>query len=86
MPRKANPALMKPLKLSALLEAVVGKGPLPRGQVVKKLWEYIKKNDLQDKVNKRNIHADAKLKPIFGKDLVNMFEMTKLVSKHLTND
>ncbi len=86
MPRKANPALMKPLKLSALLEAVVGKGPLPRGQVVKKLWEYIKKNDLQDKVNKRNIHADAKLKPIFGKDLVNMFEMTKLVSKHLTNE
>lgn len=83
MPRKANPALLKPLTVSPQLEAVVGKGPLPRGQVVKKLWEYIKANGLQDKVNKRNIHADAKLRPIFGKEEVNMFEMTKLVSKHL---
>lgn len=84
MPRKANPALLKPLNVSATLEAVVGKGPMPRGQVVKKLWEYIKSHGLQDKVNKRNIHADAKLKPVFGgKDEVNMFEMTKLVSKHL---
>ena len=84
MPRKANPALLKPLKVSALLEAVVGQGPLPRGQVVKKLWEYIKKNDLQNPANKRNIFADDKLMPIFGKKEVNMFEMTKLVSKHLS--
>lgn len=84
MPRKANPALMKPLKLSAELEAVVGPGPLPRGQVIKKLWEYIKKHDLQNPENKRNIFADDKLRPIFGKDEVTMFEMTKLVSAHLS--
>jgi upstream activation factor subunit UAF30 len=85
MPRKVNPALMKPLKVSADLEAVVGKGPMPRGQVVKKLWMYIKKNNLQDAKNRRNINADAKLKVIFGgKGTVNMFEMTKLVSKHLS--
>lgn len=84
MPRTANPALLKPLKVSAELEAVVGKGPLPRGQVVKKLWEYIKKNNLQNPANKRNIFADAALLPVFGgKKEVNMFEMTKLVSKHL---
>lgn len=84
MPRKANPALLKPLKVSAELEAVVGKGPMARGQVVKKLWEYIKKNNLQNPANKRNIFADAKLSPVFGgKKEVNMFEMTKLVSKHL---
>ena len=87
MPRKANSALLKPLKLSAELEAVVGKGPLPRSQVVKKLWEYIKKLDLQNPENKRNIIADDKLLPLFdGKKEVNMFEMTKLVSKHLTNE
>ncbi len=85
MPRKANPALMKPLNLSEELEAVIGKGPLPRGQVVKKLWEYIKKNDLQNPENKRNIFADDKLMPIFGKKEVTMFEMTKLVSSHLTD-
>lgn len=85
MVRKANPALLKPYQLSAELEAVVGKGPLPRGQVVKKLWEYIKAHGLQDSANKRNINADAKLKVIFGgKGQVNMFEMTKLVSAHLT--
>ena len=84
MPR-GNPALMKPLTVSSDLEAVVGKGPMARGQVVKKLWEYIKKNNLQDAKNRRNINADAKLKPIFGgKATVNMFEMTKLVSKHLS--
>jgi len=72
------------MNLSADLEAVVGKGPLPRGQVVKKLWEYIKKNDLQNPQNKRNILADEKLKVIFGgKGEVTMFEMTKLVSAHL---
>ncbi|MFA6189981.1 MAG: SWIB/MDM2 domain-containing protein [Candidatus Staskawiczbacteria bacterium] len=84
MPGKANSAFMKPLKLSADLEAVVGKGPMPRSEVVKKLWAYIKKNDLQNPKNKRNIFADDKLKPVFGKAEVNMFEMTKLVSKHLS--
>ena len=83
--KKANSAFMKPLKLSADLEAVVGKGPMPRSEVVKKLWVYIKKNDLQDQANKRNINADASLKVVFGgKSVVNMFEMTKLVSKHLS--
>lgn len=78
-------ALSKPLQLSAELEAVVGKGPMARSQVVKKLWEYIKGNDLQDAKNRRNINADAKLKPVFGgKAQVNMFEMTKLVSAHLS--
>ncbi len=85
MPRKANPALMKPLNISSELEAVIGPGPMPRGQVVKKLWEYIKKHDLQNPANKRNIFADDKLRPIFGKDEVTMFEMTKLVSPHLTD-
>jgi len=85
MPRKANPALMKPLKLSDELQAVVGAGPLPRGQVVKKLWEYIKKHDLQNPENKRNIIADEKLLPLFGgKKEVTMFEMTKLVSAHMS--
>lgn len=84
MVRKANPALLKPLELSADLEAIVGKGPLPRSQVVKKMWEYIKKHDLQNPANKRNILADDKLKKVFdGKDEVTMFEMTKLVSAHM---
>ena len=85
MPKKANSAFMKPLKLTADLEVVVGKGPMPRTEVVKKLWVYIKKNKLQDQKNKRNINADAKLKVVLGgKSVVNMFEMTKLVSKHLS--
>ncbi len=85
MVRKANPALLKPLNLSPELEAVVGKGPMSRGQVVKKLWEYIKKNGLQDQQNRRNINADEKLKKLFGgKGTVNMFEMTKLVSAHMS--
>ncbi len=76
---------MKPLQVSSELEAVVGKGPLPRSEVVKKLWVYIKKNDLQDPKNKRNINADENLQKVFdGKKTVNMFEMTKLVSKHLS--
>ena len=84
MVRKANPALLKPMNLSADLEAVVGKGPMARGQVVKKLWEYIKKHGLQNPKNKRNILADDKLKKVFGgKSEVTMFEMTKLVSAHL---
>ena len=78
-----NPALTKPLALSPELEAVVGKGPLPRSEVVKKLWDYIKKNNLQNPSNKRNILADDKLEAIFGKKEVTMFEMTKLVSAHM---
>lgn len=82
---KSNSAFMKPLKLTADLEAVVGKGPMPRSEVVKKLWMYIKKNNLQDPKAKRNIIADEKLKVVFGgKAVVDMFEMTKLVSKHLS--
>ena len=85
MVRKANPALLKPMNLSAELEAVIGKGPMSRGEVVKQIWVYIKKNNLQNPQNKRNIIADAKLKPIFGgKGEVTMFEMTKLVSGHLS--
>ena len=76
---------MKPMNLSPELEAVTGPGPMARGQVVKKLWEYIKANNLQNPANKRNILADAKLKVIFGgKGEVTMFEMTKLVSAHLS--
>ncbi|MBD3218071.1 MAG: hypothetical protein GF310_07325 [candidate division Zixibacteria bacterium] len=82
--RKPNPAFMKPLQPSDDLAAIVGSKPLPRTEVTKKIWAYIKKNKLQDAKNKRNINADAKLKPIFGsKKQVSMFEMTKLVSKHL---
>lgn len=82
---KSNSAFMKPMNLSPELEAVVGKGPMPRSEVVKQLWVYIKKNDLQNPANKRNILADDKLKPVFGgKAEVTMFEMTKLVSAHLS--
>lgn len=80
-----NAAFMKPMQISPELEAVIGKGPMPRSEVVKKLWVYIKKNNLQDPTNKRNINADADLKKVFGgKETVSMFEMTKLVSKHLS--
>ncbi len=83
--KKVNSAFMKPMTISADLAAVVGKGPMARSEVVKALWAYIKKNDLQDPKNKRNINADEKLKAVFGgKKVVNMFEMTKLVSKHLS--
>lgn len=81
--RKPNPAFMKPLTPSTILAAVVGANPLPRTEVVKKLWAYIKKNNLQDTKNRRNINADDKLKALFGKGTVSMFEMTKIVSKHL---
>lgn len=82
---KTNSAFMKPMKVSDELAAVVGKGPMPRSEVVKKLWVYIKKNGLQDSKNKRNINADADLASVFGgKKTVNMFEMTKLVSRHLS--
>lgn len=82
---KANAAFMKPMTISEQLAVVVGKGPMPRSEVVKSLWAYIKKNGLQDQKNKRNINADAALKVVFGgKETVSMFEMTKLVSKHLS--
>ncbi len=82
--KAANSAFMKPVQPDASLAEVVGSKPIPRTEVVKKLWAYIKKNSLQDKKNKRNINADAKLKIVFGgKAQVSMFEMTKLVSKHL---
>ena len=80
-----NSAFMKPMQVSAELAAVVGKGPMPRSEVVKKLWVYIKKNNLQDSQNRRNINADGALKKVFdGKATVDMFEMTKLVNKHLS--
>lgn len=76
---------MRPLNVSPELAEVVGKGPMPRSEVVKKLWVYIKTNNLQDQANKRNVNADEALKKVFGgKGTVDMFEMTKLVSKHLT--
>ena len=83
--KKVNSAFMKPMTVSSELAVIVGKGPMPRSEVVKKLWEYIKKNNLQDPKNKRNINADASLLAVFGgKKVVNMFEMTKLVSAHLS--
>ncbi len=83
--RKPNAAFMKPMKVSAELGAVIGNNPMPRTEVTKKIWNYIKRHDLQDSKNRRNINADDKLKPIFGgKKQVSMFEMTKLVSKHLS--
>ncbi len=83
-PRKPNAAFMKPMNPSALLAAVVGADPLPRTEVTKKVWEYIKKHELQDSANKRMINGDEKLKAVFGgKKQVSMFEMTKLISDHL---
>ena len=82
---KANAAFMKPMTPSAALAEIVGSKPLPRTEVTKKLWAYIKKNNLQDPKNKRMINADAALKVIFGgKATVSMFDMTKLVGKHLS--
>ena len=82
--RKANAAFMKPVQPSAALSAIVGSKAIPRTEVTKQLWVYIKKNKLQDTKNRRMINADANLKAVFGgKSSVNMFEMTKLVGKHL---
>jgi len=82
--RKPNAAFMKPVQPDSVLAAVIGSKAVPRTEVTKKLWQYIKKNGLQDKKNKRMINADAALKPVFAnKASVNMFEMTKLVGKHL---
>ena len=83
--RKPNAAFMKPMNISAALAEVVGSKAIPRTEVTSKIWAYIKKNGLQDAKNKRNINADTKLAAIFGgKKSVSMFEMTKLVSKHLS--
>jgi len=81
--RKPNAAFMKAMTPSAALAAIVGSNPLPRTEVTKKVWDYIKKNKLQDAVNKRMINADEKLKQVLGKAKVTMFEMTKLISAHL---
>ena len=82
---KANSAFMKPMAVSAELAAVVGEGPMPRPEVVKKLWVYIKGHNLQDPSDKRNINADETLKKVFGgKATVNMLDMAKLISKHLS--
>ena len=82
--KKANAAFMKPVQPDATLAAVVGSTAIPRTEVTKRLWDYIKKNKLQDQKNRRMINADAALKAVFGgKSVVNMFEMTKLVGKHL---
>ena len=81
--RTPNAAFMKALTPSAALAAVVGATPLPRTAIVSKLWDYIKKNKLQDQANKRNINADAKLKEIFGKSQVSMFELAALIGKHV---
>ena len=84
--KKPNAAFMKPVTPDAALAAVVGAAPLPRTELTKKLWEYIKSNDLQNPSNRREIIADAKLKNVFdGKDKVSMFEMTKLVSGHVSS-
>ena len=85
MEQKSNSGFMKPLNISTELAVIVGNGPMPRSEVVKKLWVYIKEHNLQDPKDKRNINADESLKKVFGgKEVVNMFEMTKLISKHLS--
>ena len=81
--RKPNAAFMKPVQPDATLSMIVGMSPLPRTELTKKLWGYIKRNGLQDKKNRRMINADDKLRPIFGRASVNMFQMTALVNKHV---
>lgn len=81
--RKPNAAFMAPLTPSDRLAEVIGAKPLPRTEIVKKIWEYIKKNNLQDKTNKRMINADAKLRPVFGKDQISMFELAKVVNNEI---
>ncbi len=81
--KKANPALMKPLQPSKELATVVGSDPLPRPEVVSKVWDYIKRNNLQNPTNKREIRADDKLRAVFGKEAVSMFEMNKHLAQHL---
>lgn len=81
--RKPNAAFMAPLTPGDKLAAVIGDKPTPRTEIVKKIWEYIKKNDLQDSKNKRMINADDKLKPLFGKDQVSMFDLAKIVNDNI---
>jgi chromatin remodeling complex protein RSC6 len=81
--RKPNAAFMAPLTPSDKLAAVIGNKPLPRTEIVKKIWDYIKKNDLQDKTNRRMINADEKLKPVFGKEQISMFELAKIVNQQI---
>ena len=82
--RTPNAAFMKAMQPSEQLGAVVGSSPMPRTEITKKLWQYIKKNNLQDAKERRMINADERLRPIFRKDQVSMFDMTKLVNKHLS--
>jgi chromatin remodeling complex protein RSC6 len=81
--RKPNAAFMAPLTVSSTLAEVVGSKPIPRTEIVKKIWDYIKKNGLQDKKNRRMINADDKLKPIFGKSQISMFELAKAVNNQI---
>ena len=81
--KKPNPALMKPVQPDDVLAVVVGSKPIPRSEITKKIWDYIKKNGLQDKAKKTMINADAKLKEIFKKAQASMFEMTKMINDHL---
>jgi chromatin remodeling complex protein RSC6 len=81
--RKPNPAFMTALTPSSTLADVVGSKPLPRTEIIKKIWDYIKKNNLQDKKNRRMINADSKLRPLFSKDQVSMFDLAKIVSKNV---
>jgi upstream activation factor subunit UAF30 len=81
--RKANAAFMAPLTPKPTLAEVIGNTPLPRTEIVKKIWEYIKKNNLQDKQNKRMINADAKLRPLFGKEQISMFDLAKIVNNQI---
>src|ERR1700741_847084 len=80
--RKPNAAFMTALSPSSNLAEVIGSKPMPRTEMVKKIWDYIKKNNLQDKKNRRNINADTKLKPLFGKDQISMFDLAKIISKN----
>ena len=82
--RKPNAAFMRALTPSATLGAVIGSSAVPRTEAVKKIWDYIKKNNLQDKANRRMINADDKLRPLFGKEQVSMFDLAKILSKHLS--
>ena len=82
--RKPNAAFMKALTPSSTLSGVIGGSAVPRTEAVKKIWDYIKKNNLQDKANRRMINADEKLRPLFGKDQVSMFDLAKILSKHLS--
>src|SRR6476469_5978424 len=81
--RKPNAAFMAPLTPDETLANVIGSKPAPRTEVVKKIWDYIKKNNLQDKTNRRMINADGKLRPLFGKDQISMFDLAKIVSKNV---